>query len=398
MIVSWRKFFLLLAFWGLCAIVGLSGFLFTYLDVSIFPNSTALHLGVSVAKTGAALIKFSSALLLLSMSRAVMTRVSRTRVGKYFSVGWMIPIHRGAGIVFIVGTLLHCVAHLANVVLLSQHRNVQWAHPTLLTGLALLIIYITIAVTSFVGRIKRYSFELFYYLHYAAPLSMILLYLHGIFCFLKNSESQCTGSTTLYWITIPIAVYLLDQAMSLWRGSRFAYISKVIVHPSNVIEVQIRRPDFVFLPGQYVYVKCPAVSWLQWHPFTLTSAPEEDHLSMHIRLVGSWTEKLWKLLQHSALEGIKVYVDGPYGCASQDHGKFSSIICIGAGIGQTPFASIMKSLWYTLGPGLISRFRLNKPIGGHQFRSIHFVGICRNTKVTIRQMFNCSLLNGSMTL
>jgi hypothetical protein len=35
-------------------------------------------------------------------------------------------------------------------------------------------------------------------------------------------------------------------------------------------------------PGQYIMINCPAVSCWQWHPFTLTNAPEED-LSVHIR-------------------------------------------------------------------------------------------------------------------
>lgn len=45
--------------------------------------------------------------------------------------------------------------------------------------------------------------------------------------------------------------------------------------------------------GQYIFVKCPKVSKLEWHPFTLTSAPEEDFFSIHIRIVGDWTEGLF---------------------------------------------------------------------------------------------------------
>ena len=43
--------------------------------------------------------------------------------------------------------------------------------------------------------------------------------------------------------------------------------------------------------GEYVFIKWAALSLVEWHPFTLTSAPEEDYLSVHIRSAGDWTEK-----------------------------------------------------------------------------------------------------------
>lgn len=47
-------------------------------------------------------------------------------------------------------------------------------------------------------------------------------------------------------------------------------------------------------PGQYIFLQCPAISQLEWHPFTLTSAPEDDFFSVHIRSVGNWTEAIFK--------------------------------------------------------------------------------------------------------
>lgn len=53
------------------------------------------------------------------------------------------------------------------------------------------------------------------------------------------------------------------------------------------------KKGFKMEVGQYIFVKCPAVSKLEWHPFTLTSAPEEDYFSIHVRIVGDWTEGLF---------------------------------------------------------------------------------------------------------
>lgn len=46
------------------------------------------------------------------------------------------------------------------------------------------------------------------------------------------------------------------------------------------------------LAGQYVFICLPELAIYQWHPFTLTSAPEEDFLSVHVRCVGDWTMSL----------------------------------------------------------------------------------------------------------
>lgn len=40
----------------------------------------------------------------------------------------------------------------------------------------------------------------------------------------------------------------------------------------------------------------------------------------------------------------KIYIDGPYGAASQDYIKYDVVILIGLGIGATPFISILKDV------------------------------------------------------
>lgn len=42
-----------------------------------------------------------------------------------------------------------------------------------------------------------------------------------------------------------------------------------------------------------MFVNIPAIAKYEWHPFTLSSAPEEtDYIWLHIRGVGEWTNRL----------------------------------------------------------------------------------------------------------
>jgi NADPH oxidase 2 len=105
-------------------------------------------------------------------------------------------------------------------------------------------------------------------------------------------------------------------------------------------------------------VKC--ISHFEWHPFTITSSPNEPYLTVHMRLCGDWTKNLAKLIQSSSpidkkLENEKmkkpsllcnrISFDGPYGTCAEDIFKYKEVMLIGAGIGVTPYASILKHIY-----------------------------------------------------
>lgn len=102
------------------------------------------------------------------------------------------------------------------------------------------------------------------------------------------------------------------------------------------------------------------------HPFSITSAPGDEHLSVHIRTVGDWTQELKRVISegdhslslvHQAnfaqLQNMddrrlcsqpKLFVDGPYGAPAQDYRNYDVLLLVGLGIGATPFVSILKDL------------------------------------------------------
>ena len=93
------------------------------------------------------------------------------------------------------------------------------------------------------------------------------------------------------------------------------------------------------------------------------SAPEEDYISVHIRVCGDFTGELAKAVgcdferkkgdekgagskvigtnTNPPLNRVlpRVMVDGPFGSASEDFLNYETVLLVGAGIGVTPFAS-----------------------------------------------------------
>lgn len=250
-----------------------------------------------------------------------------------------------------------------------------------LTGVAITLALILI-ITSSTEVIRRSYFEVFWFTHHLFVVFFIGLVFHGFERIVRgqtldnlevHNPENCSqriedwgreGSDcatpkfagnppmTWKWVVLPMFLYLCERLVRLYRSHQKVVITKVVMHPSRTLELQMKRKGFKMEVGQYVFIQCPSVSRLEWHPFTLTSAPEEDHFSAHIRIVGDWTEALYTACggdrpeQTQAWTLPKVAIDGPFGTASEDVFRYEVVMLVGAGIGVTPFASILKSVWY----------------------------------------------------
>ncbi|XP_007430179.1 NADPH oxidase 1 [Python bivittatus] len=256
-------------------------------------------------------------------------------------------------------------------------------------------------ITSSMEQIRRSYFEVFWYTHHLFVIYFIGLVIHGIAGIVRgqtaeslrtNNPKLCADHPTLWgpnssdphcevpefrglpaeswkWVLAPIILYAFEQVLRIWRSCQKVVITKVIMHPSKVLEIQMCRKGFSMEIGQYVFLNCPSISYLEWHPFTLTSAPEEDFFSVHIRAAGDWTETLIDTMQQPNPLMPRILVDGPFGTASEDVFRYEVAMLVGAGIGVTPFASVLKSIWYKFQHG-------NQEL---QTRKIYFYWICRET-------------------
>nr|XP_010974076.2 NADPH oxidase 1 [Camelus dromedarius] len=283
----------------------------------------------------------------------------------------------------------------------SPNMTVEYVTFTSIAGLTGVIITIALIlmVTSAIEFIRRSYFEVFWYTHHLFVIYFIGLAIHGIGGIVRGQTEESMGEShpdncseffkkwddpefhckrpqfeglpaeSWKWILAPSILYLFERILRFYRSQQKVVITKVVMHPSKVVELQMNKCGFSMEVGQYIFVNCPSISYLEWHPFTLTSAPEEDFFSIHIRAAGDWTENLIRAFEQQDSPVPRIEVDGPFGTASEDVFHYEVAVLVGAGIGVTPFASILKSIWY--------KFRH----ADHNLKTqtIYFYWICRET-------------------
>eukprot|EP00698_Gefionella_okellyi_P005644 TRINITY_DN15118_c0_g1_i1.p1 TRINITY_DN15118_c0_g1~~TRINITY_DN15118_c0_g1_i1.p1 ORF type:complete len:504 (-),score=79.14 TRINITY_DN15118_c0_g1_i1:41-1552(-) len=297
---------------------------------------------VPLAKGFGMLLNFNCALILVPVLRNFLSWVRGTRVNDIVPIDKAIVFHRRIGGMIIFAAIGHAIAHLCNYGVTDTYWKF-FGTKAGVTGFCLSIILIVLAIGA-MERVRRSRFEVFFGIHHLFIPFFVLNLIHGPIFF--------------WFFMVPGAAYTVERIVRAWRGSRPTILLQTVTLASRVISLQMSK-TFDYKPGQYLYLNCPYLSRNEWHPFTITSSPDEDMLTVHIRIVGDWTGALANLLNPGGKQKTLLMnkatgpdgtpllrVDGPFGAASEEAFNYEIAVLVGAGIGVTPFASILKSLRY----------------------------------------------------
>ncbi|KAM9807754.1 dual oxidase 1 [Neosynchiropus ocellatus] len=327
------------------------------------PGTTAV--GIIVSRSSAAAISFLFPYMLLTVCRNLITLCRETFLNRYIPFDAAIDFHRIMAMTAIVLSVLHSLGHVVNIYIfsISDLNILSCLFPRVLTnngselplkwtwwffetvpGTTGVLLLLTLSfMYVFASRyFRRISFRGFWITHYLYVAVYFLTVIHGSFALLQEP--------TFYIFLIPPALlFLLDKLISLSRKKVEIPVVRAELLPSGVTHLEFKRPQgFVYRSGQWVRVACLMLGTDEYHPFTLTSAPHEETLSLHIRAVGPWTTRLRELYSEESLLELgdypKLYLDGPFGEGHQEWIDYEVSVLVGGGIGVTPFASILKDL------------------------------------------------------
>ncbi|KZV44991.1 hypothetical protein F511_32737 [Dorcoceras hygrometricum] len=344
------------------------------------------------AKGAAETLKFNMALVLLPVCRNIITWLRSSKVAYFVPFDDNINFHKTIAAAIVVGVILHVGNHLAcdfpRLSHLSQSTYTFYlndafgdrkpTYPGLVGGIEgvtgiLMLIFMIIAFILATRWFRRSLIKLpkpldrltgynaFWYSHHLFVLVYVLLIIHGTCLYLVHDWYK---KTTWMYLAVPVLLYAGERILRFFRSGFYSVrLLKVAIYPGNVLTLQMSKPpQFKYKSGQYMFVQCPAISPFEWHPFSITSAPGDDYLSIHIRQLGDWTHELRKVFSEaceapvSGKSGLlradestkkslpKLLIDGPYGAPAQNYRKYDVLLLVGLGIGATPFISILKDL------------------------------------------------------
>ena len=309
-------------------------------NVALFAHAWGLYatsnVFIQVARGCGACLNFNGALILLPVMRRALAVVRKTRLHAIIPLDDAIELHAVAGHTMFVLAVAHASAHLVNFTRKSGTTLMyELSTGAGLTGLVWLAVFGVMWFFARASARAKRRFEVFHATH----LLYVAWFVSGVL----------HGPVFWRWVAVPIAAFVVERIIRLARRSARTEIIQTRVLRSGVTRLDLRKPDgFKHQAGDFVFLRIPRVADHEWHPLTISSAPERETLSLHIRAHGDWTAAVRRLAEtrrsgHSS-EALPAFLDGPYGAPSTDVFESRRAVLIAGGIGVTPFASVLESI------------------------------------------------------
>lgn len=143
--------------------------------------------------------------------------------------------------------------------------------------------------------VRKGHSRLFWNTHFLFPIFYILLFIHG------------WSYEFLWYFAFPLLMYTSEWTYRKKMKTRSMKIISITNLKNSTMAIEFAKSGaFVdvngnndYREGQYLFLNCPSIDSNQWMPFTITSAPSQPTVSIHVRILGeeSWTSHLQQYLK-----------------------------------------------------------------------------------------------------
>lgn len=275
----------------------------------------------------------------------------------------LMPTHSVIAAVIIVASIGHTGAHLGNLAFAYDWTMTTMEGPWALISGGFLVLILFVMCTASVSPVRLAQFSIFLEVHHLFLAFFALLLVHG---------TGGVGPNFWKYLIAPAAIYAGERLLRLYRGQQAVELLSVTrmqgVMCLTFSKVGVLKPPF--RTGQYLRLQCPALSSLEWHPFTISSAPSDPTVTLHIKISSlkpsSFTYRLSAYLdlmspvfdrpnpdgasgrtpgRLTGPDGRPLFrIDGPHSAPTQHLTESAICLVIGAGIGATALSACLRQV------------------------------------------------------
>ncbi len=215
-------------------------------------------------------------------------------------------------------TFIHGIPQLVGFKFSDVPSNDLLSNPRV-NGLVLFLLMTTQLIYYYV--VKIISFELFFYMHIAT---------YGAIIYMAIRHEATLIAFSLVLMAVDLLVRFIIKG-------RMVTAELKSLNKSSVTCVKFKKL-FNYEAGQYAFIMIPSLGIHQYHPFTISSIPSDEDMTMHIKALGDWTKSLNNMsIKDNA--AITCFIEGPFGRPMMDpfnDASYQIFILVCGGIGLTP--------------------------------------------------------------
>jgi len=359
---------------------------FNFWNDFVDANPGAATVWLSHAKANGTLLDINMTMILLPVSKNLIRLIydhstDQTKLAKVLRcLVYLIPLdksiqfHKLLALLVFLAAVAHSFSHFMHYADVPSTYGNLFGFGVWFTGVILLMVTHWIFSTA-LDVVRKVKFEIFYYTHHLFVGYYVFTLFHGANFWNPN-----------FWkyLLVPGSIYFFERFLREYKSTRaIGVVSATMMNATYAsgdarvlcLELAKMGPLTSHKEGQYVEVKCPMISRFQWHPFTISSAPQKRNVTLHIRDQGegSWTNRVYNYMLILAGNETRVcprqringqpmslgpdgrplfQIAGPHPAPTQHLGEYHVAMVVGGGIGVTPVRATLFSIVHRFKYGL----------------------------------------------
>lgn len=253
---------------------------------------------------------------------------------KFFGIDKIIKFQRKFATIVFTLVLLHPVFFILSDRSFFNFLVPNFSFFPLLLGTVSFYMLIVVTIASKVY--KRISYGVWQYIHILTYVLFFLALYHAVNL---GSDYYLLPMKIIYVVLlISIIIGIIYRTWYKIRNRKFIFtVEKIRQETEDTFTLALRsNKKFNFKAGQFCFLRLDRKKLYARHPFSISSAPQDNNVCFTIKLKGRFTKEAEKLRT-----GERIIVEGPFGIFNIEDKK-KKLVFIAGGVGIAPFMSIIR--------------------------------------------------------